>query len=82
LIFFLKGLLPGHFPTSGELPNATRLVPTAQNDENREESDRYVPVQSCDFLMDLERSDHTTDDEWEPNYAKMVEKNLIKLIKI
>jgi hypothetical protein len=47
----------------------TRGIPEAQNDENREEPDRYVPLKSCNFVLDLEGPAET---ELEPNYASWV----------
>lgn len=63
------GLLPKPF-ARGPLPNVTRIIPTEMNDMNREELSRYVPLETCDYLVDLETPD-TTD--LEPNYAKQVE---------
>ena len=61
-----RGLLPGQFPR-GPVPNATRRVPTHQNDQNREEAERYVPVESCHFLVDLSGPEPTSP--LEPDYA-------------
>ena len=63
-----QGLLPGRF-VQGTLPNSTRHIPLDQNDENREEPAHYVPVETCDFLVDFEGPETT---QLEPNYAKMV----------
>uniref|UniRef100_A0A914WUL7 Mannosyltransferase n=1 Tax=Plectus sambesii TaxID=2011161 RepID=A0A914WUL7_9BILA len=59
------GLLPKRFENA-PLPQATRLIPTEMNDMNREEVGRYVPVNSCDYLIDLETPDSTL---LEPNFA-------------
>lgn len=63
-----RGLLPKPY-AQGPLPNVTRLVPTEMNDANREEPSRYVPLESCDYVVDLETHSGT---QQEPNYAKMV----------
>ena len=39
------------------------------NDANKEEPSRYVPVDSCDFLIDLDDGTDGTKDE--PNYSKV-----------
>ena len=39
------------------------------NDANREEPARYVPLATCDFIVDLDTGAYTND---EPNYARMV----------
>ena len=39
------------------------------NDENREELSRYVPVESCDFLIDFD--DGTDGTKEEPNYSRV-----------
>lgn len=49
------------------LAQITRNIPTNMNDMNREELDRYVDVQSCDFLIDL---DNGEDSLAEPNFSQ------------
>uniref|UniRef100_A0A183BUS5 Mannosyltransferase n=1 Tax=Globodera pallida TaxID=36090 RepID=A0A183BUS5_GLOPA len=62
------GILPAHFAPGATLGESTRHTPTGRmNDANRAELDRYVPVESCDFLIHLEDGQET---ELEPNYAK------------
>uniref|UniRef100_A0A915BD27 Mannosyltransferase n=2 Tax=Parascaris univalens TaxID=6257 RepID=A0A915BD27_PARUN len=60
-----SGLLPKPF-ADGPLPNITRMIPTHMNDLNREEPTRYVSVDICDYLVDLETPDVT---ELEPDFA-------------
>ncbi|KAL3995542.1 hypothetical protein ACH3XW_26230 [Acanthocheilonema viteae] len=60
------GLLPKPY-MKGSLPEVTRAIPTGMNDLNREEVSRYVDIEQCDFLIDLETPDTTV---LEPNYAK------------
>lgn len=60
------GILPKPFE-SGSLPNITRLIPTEMNDLNKEERSRYVPPESCDFIIDLDTGEYT---KREPNWAK------------
>ncbi|KAL3098187.1 hypothetical protein niasHS_002023 [Heterodera schachtii] len=71
-----RGILPAHFADGGgdngtsTLRHSTAHAPLGRmNDANREEMDRYVPVESCDLLVHLEDGQET---ELEPNYAKMV----------
>ncbi|PIO55222.1 hypothetical protein TELCIR_23392, partial [Teladorsagia circumcincta] len=71
-LYFLKsefaGLLPKYYP-QGRLPFITRRIPTEMNDMNKEEPSRYVPLDTCDYVVDLETPDHTTVNE--PNYGAM-----------
>jgi len=46
-----KGQLPKPYSSS---KNATWIIPTDFNDLNREEPSRYVELESCDYLVDLE----------------------------
>ncbi|GMG16228.1 unnamed protein product [Phytophthora fragariaefolia] len=45
-----SGLLPKAFE---EHENGTSIIPTAMNDKNREEPSRYVPIEACDYVVDL-----------------------------
>uniref|UniRef100_A0A0K0D916 Mannosyltransferase n=1 Tax=Angiostrongylus cantonensis TaxID=6313 RepID=A0A0K0D916_ANGCA len=71
-LHFLKsefsGLLPKYYPR-GKLPFITRRIPTEMNDMNREEPSRYVPLDTCDYLVDLETPDSVRPHE--PNYGAM-----------
>lgn len=71
-LHFLKsefsGLLPKYYP-QGKLPFITRRIPTEMNDMNREEPSRYVPLDTCDYLVDLETPDHVLTHE--PDYGAM-----------
>ncbi|WKX93807.1 hypothetical protein Q1695_011237 [Nippostrongylus brasiliensis] len=73
-LHFLKsefaGLLPKYYP-QGKIPFITRRIPTEMNDMNQEEMSRYVPLDTCDYLIDLETPDQTTD--LEPNYGSMTD---------
>ncbi|GAM20124.1 hypothetical protein SAMD00019534_032990, partial [Acytostelium subglobosum LB1] len=46
-----KGQLPQPFASG---PNATSIIPSNFNDQNREERDRYVPVESCHYIIDFD----------------------------
>uniref|UniRef100_A0A915Q075 Mannosyltransferase n=1 Tax=Setaria digitata TaxID=48799 RepID=A0A915Q075_9BILA len=59
------GLLPKPY-MKGPLPEITRVIPTKMNNLNQEESSRYVDIDQCDFLVDLETPNTTV---LEPNYA-------------
>lgn len=67
-----KGQLPSHFEP--HTLNGTSLEPVSLNDENREEPSRYVPLETCDFLVDM-KTDVTT--EWEPDYSNRTDWNLV-----
>ncbi|KAK0412725.1 hypothetical protein QR680_006370 [Steinernema hermaphroditum] len=62
-----KGILPKPYER-GTVPEITRAIPSEMNDQNLEEPSRYVPIESCNYLIDLEIPDIT---EMEPNFAKM-----------
>uniref|UniRef100_A0A915KWU3 Mannosyltransferase n=1 Tax=Romanomermis culicivorax TaxID=13658 RepID=A0A915KWU3_ROMCU len=49
------------------LAGITRNIPTNMNDLNQEEFDRYIDVQSCDFVVDL---DNNEDSLEEPNFSR------------
>jgi alpha-1,2-mannosyltransferase len=49
-----RGLLPSYYDSRLSFPAITRAVPKTQNDANREEMDRYLDVNECDYLFDLE----------------------------
>ncbi|CAD6194017.1 unnamed protein product [Caenorhabditis auriculariae] len=61
-----RGLLPKPF-AAGSLPNITRLVPIEMNDLNKEEPSRYVSLDSCDFVIDVDAK--ATGRE--PNFREM-----------
>uniref|UniRef100_A0A915M6U1 Mannosyltransferase n=1 Tax=Meloidogyne javanica TaxID=6303 RepID=A0A915M6U1_MELJA len=63
-----RALLPDIFPKGSTLSKITRQIPIHQNDENREQLERYVPLESCNFLIDLVGMRPT---ELEPDYSKM-----------
>jgi alpha-1,2-mannosyltransferase len=64
-----RALLPGIYSTGSTLAEITRQVPIHQNDENREQLERYVPLESCNFLIDSAGMEPT---ELEPDYSKKV----------
>lgn len=63
-----RGILPKPFE-SGPIPNITRLIPTEMNDQNKEERSRYVSIDTCDYVIDLDTGDYTSR---EPNWTKQV----------
>ncbi|KHJ77852.1 hypothetical protein OESDEN_22528 [Oesophagostomum dentatum] len=73
-LHFLKsefsGLLPKYYP-QGRLPFITRRIPTEMNDLNQEEVSRYVSLDTCDYIVDLETPDQTT--ALEPNFGLMTD---------
>ncbi|KAK7058438.1 mannosyltransferase [Paramarasmius palmivorus] len=74
-----RGLLPGHFPEwNGDEQSVglglwrrpqTRIQPEGVNDLNQEDPSHYVPVSSCDYLVDLDFPEHPVESELEPRYA-------------
>lgn len=65
---FIRSEFRGQLPKAySQLKNATRLVEKHFNDENREEIDRYIDIDQCDYLIDHD-SEHPTDIE--PNYSQ------------
>lgn len=65
-----SGLLPQlYLPLNA---NGTSVARDGFNDENREEPDRYVPVQTCDYIVDLQLPPgRTSQPEYEPHFAAM-----------
>ncbi|EST07380.1 GPI mannosyltransferase [Kalmanozyma brasiliensis GHG001] len=54
----------------------TRRIQSGFNDLNREEADRYVEANTCDYLVDLDlphRSLASKESQYEPRYATMSE---------
>ncbi|KAJ7361402.1 glycosyltransferase family 22 protein [Mycena albidolilacea] len=83
------GLLPGHFgegefkkvsweddipPAYGWSRPATRLVPAGLNDINQEQPSFYVPIEKCDYLLDLDFPNHPSESNLEPRYATEAKK--------
>ncbi|PAV89619.1 hypothetical protein WR25_19659 isoform C [Diploscapter pachys] len=66
-----RGLLPKYYPTM-RLPRATQEIPTEMNDQNKEEPSRYVDLDSCDYVIDLEIPEEKRT-ELEPSYGEMTE---------
>ncbi|KAJ3217341.1 mannosyltransferase [Clydaea vesicula] len=71
---FLKsdfnGLLPKHFENKENgWRSGTWTVPSDMNDINKEEFGRYVNVETCDFLIDLELY-QLSETKNEPSYVK------------
>jgi alpha-1,2-mannosyltransferase len=68
------GALPGHF-VEGEgggqfwWRDGTRRAPEGLNDLNREAPQFYVPIQTCDYLVDLDFPRHPSASSLEPRYA-------------
>ncbi|XP_028401447.1 alpha-1,2-mannosyltransferase ALG9-like [Dendronephthya gigantea] len=68
---FIRSEFRGQLPKPYSLyPNATKIIPNKMNDMNREEKSRYVPIESCYYLMDLHTTHVTT---LEPSYAEQNE---------
>ncbi|POM62841.1 Alpha mannosyltransferase [Phytophthora palmivora] len=57
-----SGLLPKAFE---EHENGTSIIPIAMNDQNREEPSRYVPLETCDYVVDLNLPSQKEIKFWE-----------------
>eukprot|EP00095_Tigriopus_kingsejongensis_P002441 maker-scaffold380_size190731-snap-gene-0.37 protein:Tk02441 transcript:maker-scaffold380_size190731-snap-gene-0.37-mRNA-1 annotation:"alpha- -mannosyltransferase alg9" len=58
-----RGQLPQPFPAS---ENATSIIRSTFNDQNLEEMDRYVSIDTCHIVVDLDTGKETV---FEPNYS-------------
>lgn len=72
-----EGLLPAHFKESHakltfkgwwDRPGS-RITPASLNDLNNEALEFYVPIESCDYLVDLDFPKHPVSSHLEPRYA-------------
>ncbi|CAJ0951574.1 unnamed protein product, partial [Mesorhabditis belari] len=63
-----RGLLPKAWISLDNLQEMTSTIPTRMNDENKEENDRYVPLETCDYVIDVEKPNPT---ELEPNFGEI-----------
>ncbi|KAI5713928.1 hypothetical protein M8J76_008033 [Diaphorina citri] len=74
-VSFIKSEFRGQLPTYFQPHlNGTFLQPPNVNDANQEEPSRYVPLEACDFLVDLDTGRST---EWEPNYSNQTEWSVV-----
>ncbi|GLE03127.1 hypothetical protein PINS_up012006 [Pythium insidiosum] len=63
---FLRSSFTGQLPKPFEpLPHGTSVVPTHMNNRNAEEPSRYVPITSCDYVVDLDLPDQQETKFWE-----------------
>ena len=73
---FLKSHFAGQLPqdyvedSSQGLFVKTRIIPSNMNDMNREEMSRYVPLDSCHFIVDTDYPNFASEDV---PYSKMTE---------
>ncbi|KAF8846076.1 glycosyltransferase family 22 protein [Paxillus ammoniavirescens] len=79
-VYFVKsdfeGLLPAKFKSIDNIKNepwwdrgGSRITPAGLNDLNKGAHDYYVPVETCDYLVDLDFPQHPTSSEHERRYA-------------
>ncbi|CAF3208089.1 unnamed protein product, partial [Rotaria sp. Silwood2] len=67
-LVFLRSEFTGQLPKAySHLKNATRLIENHFNDENKEEIDRYVNINQCDYIID---HDSENPSEIQPNYSQ------------
>lgn len=73
-----RGQLPRHFNETADsnthsdswwLRPETSYVPTDVNDLNKEDTSRYVQLETCDYLIDLDYPVHPAGSPLEPRYA-------------
>ncbi|KIJ66247.1 glycosyltransferase family 22 protein [Hydnomerulius pinastri MD-312] len=68
-----EGLLPAHFQAAKNDPwwdrRGSKVAPAGLNDRNMEVQDYYVPVETCDYLVDLDFPLHPSSSTFEPRYA-------------
>ncbi|KAF9245824.1 glycosyltransferase family 22 protein [Melanogaster broomeanus] len=71
-----EGLLPVHFQSFANVRNepwwdrrGSKITPTGLNDLNEEIHEYYVPVETCDYLVDLDFPKHPSSSKHEPRYA-------------
>ncbi|CAF0998267.1 unnamed protein product [Rotaria sordida] len=70
-LLFLRSEFKGQLPKAySHLKNATRLIDNHFNDENKEELDRYVNLNQCDYIID---HDSEYPSEIQPNYSQQFE---------
>ncbi|KAA8651731.1 hypothetical protein EYZ11_000064 [Aspergillus tanneri] len=65
-----RGLLPGQFPDSTNLPSlleGTSQIPSGMNDLNEEDPGKYVDISQCSFLVDSSFPGRAAT-ELEPDY--------------
>ncbi|KAF9225513.1 glycosyltransferase family 22 protein [Gyrodon lividus] len=71
-----EGLLPAQFKSVADTKNepwwdrgGCRIAPAGLNDLNKEVHGYYVPVETCDYLVDLDFPWYPTSSQHEPRYA-------------
>ncbi|RLN67629.1 hypothetical protein BBP00_00001494 [Phytophthora kernoviae] len=63
---FVKSSFSGLSPKPFEQhENGTSIIPSAMNDKNREEPSRYVDIETCDFVVDLNLPGQHETKFWE-----------------
>ena len=63
-----RGLLPKPFKRGYSRIDSTRHEPTEMNYLNKEEVSRYVDLDSCNYVIDVDMP----STEFEPNFRNMV----------
>ncbi|KAF3925496.1 hypothetical protein AA313_de0204064 [Arthrobotrys entomopaga] len=67
------GLLPGTFPEMSDgFRDGTWRIPENMNDLNEEDRSKYIPIESCDYIIDS-YFDKREEQSLEPNYVLDVE---------
>ncbi|DAZ98957.1 TPA: hypothetical protein N0F65_000489 [Lagenidium giganteum] len=65
-VLFLKSSFSGLLPKPFEQhENGTSTIPSAMNNQNREEPSRYANVEDCDYVVDLNLPAQTETKYWE-----------------
>ncbi|KAF1765546.1 hypothetical protein GCK72_005498 [Caenorhabditis remanei] len=68
-----RGLLPKPFKRGYSRIDSTRHEPTEMNNLNKEEVSRYVDLDSCNYVIDVDMS----STEFEPNFRNMSDKWMV-----
>lgn len=68
-----RGLLPKPFKQGYSRIDSTRYEPTEMNNLNKEEVSRYVSLDSCNYVIDVDMP----ATELEPNFRKMSDKWIV-----
>ncbi|KAG6337066.1 hypothetical protein ID866_2019 [Astraeus odoratus] len=67
-----SGLLPAHFTHSFDAwwdRKGSKHTPAGLNDLNKEVQEFYVPIHTCDYLVDTDFPNYPTASQHEPRYA-------------
>uniref|UniRef100_A0AC35UA56 Mannosyltransferase n=1 Tax=Rhabditophanes sp. KR3021 TaxID=114890 RepID=A0AC35UA56_9BILA len=67
-----RGLLPKYY-AQGKLMDITKAIPSDMNDQNKEETSRYIKLQDCNFLLKLVKEEDSKYKEILTEFEPIVE---------